>query len=70
MSESAPLDRRQWLKAAGGAVAGAVLVSRSPGATGAPEPEASRPAPDATTPPPESRGERRYVMGFEDYPPV
>jgi hypothetical protein len=71
MPESKPINRRQWLKAAGGAVAGAaVLASRASGRKGPTEPgAASRPA-DPAPPAETARPAREIIHGFEDYPPV
>lgn len=66
MEHPSPLNRRQWLQAAGLTLAGAVLaplLGAQPVAAGggeSPEAPPSRPLP-ARLP----RGDRRYIHGFE-----
>lgn len=68
MDHPTPLNRRQWLQAAGLTLAGAVLAPRlslgaQPAAAGGGEsPEAPPSCPLPARPP---RGDRRYIHGFE-----
>jgi len=72
MPDQAPLNRREWLKAASLTVAGAVLAPRLAAAaqpkTGAAP--GSRPPADPPVVAPRPSGERQYIYGFETYPPV
>lgn len=61
-----PFSRRQWLKAAGAALAGAAVALRLRAAPPALNPVQL--APDATGRPAAPREPRRYVHGFEPEP--
>jgi hypothetical protein len=74
MSKPNPLNRREWLKAAGLTAAGAVLASRladsgQPGVRVLREDGTGVPA-DPAIGGQAATGERRYILGFETYPPV
>jgi hypothetical protein len=71
MSKSAPLNRREWLKATGATVAGVVLATRLPG-SGAPgvgdRRDNGNGAPKNPATSAQARGDRQYIHGFEPYP--
>ena len=72
MSNPESLNRRQWLKAAGLTMAGAALAPRLAKPASDPRSVLNAGGNDASAsgPPAESKGERRYIHGFETYPPV
>jgi len=63
--QACPLDRRQWLKAVGTALAGLVLASRLPfWPAGSVDPAGPHPGAAAARPI-AVRDDRRYILGFE-----